>query len=210
MNERTTTPSQPPEDETVIDPVAGEAAVEPDALETEAIETDQTELLLAENEALRAEIARLKDQAMRALAEAENTRRRVERDKEDAIKYAVTKFARDLLEVSDNLNRALGSVTDEQLGENDAAKGLLNGVAGTEKQLLATFEKHGLVRIDPMEQPFDPNYHQAMFEAENTGKIPGTVIQVVATGYLLNGRLLRPAMVGVAKGEPPQRVDTEA
>lgn len=210
MNERTTTPSQPPEDETVIDPVAGEAAVEPDALETEAIETDQTELLMAENEALRAEIARLKDQAMRALAEAENTRRRVERDKEDAIKYAVTKFARDLLEVSDNLNRALGSVTDEQLGENDAAKGLLNGVAGTEKQLLATFEKHGLVRIDPMEQPFDPNYHQAMFEAENTGKIPGTVIQVVATGYLLNGRLLRPAMVGVAKGEPPQRVDTEA
>lgn len=209
MSESTSRPAAGTDDSAQEDPIGATPTAETETGDA-AVETDPVELLSAENEALRSEVARLKDQAMRALAEAENTRRRLERDKEDAIKYAVSKFARDMLEVADNLNRALAAVNDDQLGDNDAAKGLLNGVAGTEKQMLVTFEKHGLVRIDPLDQPFDPNFHQAMFEAENTGKLPGTVVQVVATGYLLHGRLLRPAMVGVAKGEPPQRVDTEA
>ncbi len=210
MSENTSRPSSETDETTPVAHVSAETADNTADRPDETVETDPVDLLTAERDALQAEVARLKDQAMRALAEAENTRRRLERDKEDAIKYAVSKFARDMLEVADNLNRALGAVTGDQLGDNDAAKGLLNGVAGTEKQMLATFERHGLVRLDPLDKPFDPNYHQAMFEAENTGKLPGTVVQVVATGYLLHGRLLRPAMVGVAKGEPPQRVDTEA
>lgn len=159
---------------------------------------------------LREENARLKDQMLRALAEAENTRRRAERDREDTAKFAISKFARDLLNVADNLRRALDSVPADAAGDNAALGTLVEGVAATERELLGAFEKHGIARIDPTDQPFDPNYHQAMFEVPDSGKVPGTVAQVMAPGYVLHGRLLRPALVGVAAGEPPQKVDTTA
>src|SRR5579864_8714800 len=147
------------------------------------------------------EAADLKDRLLRALAETENVRRRAERERTDATKYGVTQFARDLLDVADNLRRAIDSVPEAQV-RDDATRNLLAGVAATERALLAAFERHGIKRLDPKGERFDHNFHQAIFEAENTGKPAGTVIEVLQPGYLLHDRLLRPAMVGVAKGEP--------
>jgi molecular chaperone GrpE len=156
-----------------------------------------------------AEAAELKDRLLRALAETENVRRRAERERSDATKYGVTQFARDLLDVADNLRRAIQSVPENQV-RDDATRNLLAGVAATERALLAAFERHGIRRVDPKGERFDHNFHQAIFEAENTGKPAGTVIEVLQPGYLLHDRLLRPAMVGVAKGEPkPDRGNGE-
>ncbi len=160
---------------------------------------------------LSTENERLKDQALRALAEAENTRRRIQREKEDATRYAVAGFARDLLEIADNLRRALEAAPADGLADHPLAQQLSVGVSMTEKMLADAFAKHGISRIDPTGEKFDPNYHQAMFEVPDANTPPGTVVQVIQAGYVLNGRLLRPAMVGIAKGgETPQRVDTEA
>ena len=148
-----------------------------------------------------AEAADLKDRLLRALAETENVRRRSERERTDATKYGVTQFARDLLDVADNLRRAIDSVPESQV-RGDVTRNLLAGVAATERALLAAFERHGIKRLDPKGERFDHNFHQAVFEAENTGKPAGTVVEVLQPGYLLHDRLLRPAMVGVAKGEP--------
>src|SRR5579859_1013128 len=148
-----------------------------------------------------AEAAELKDRLLRALAETENVRRRAERERSDAAKYGVTQFARDLLDVADNLRRAIDSVPEAQV-RDDATRNLLAGVAATERAFLAAFERHGIKRLDPKGERFDHNFHQAIFEAENTGKPAGTVVEVLQPGYLLHDRLLRPAMVGVAKGEP--------
>ncbi|HKF72869.1 MAG TPA: nucleotide exchange factor GrpE [Stellaceae bacterium] len=148
-----------------------------------------------------AEAADLKDRLLRALAETENVRRRAERERTDATKYGVTQLARDLLDVADNLRRAIESVPEAQV-RDDAIRNLLAGVAATERALLAAFERHGIRRLDPKGERFDHNFHQAIFEAENTGKPAGTVVEVLQPGYVLHDRLLRPAMVGVAKGEP--------
>jgi molecular chaperone GrpE len=152
-----------------------------------------------------AEAADLKDKLLRALAETENVRRRADREAQSSTKYAIERFAKDLLDAADNLRRALASVPEHQVND-DLTRTLLAGVAATERGLLAAFERHGIKRIDPKGERFDHNLHQAVFEAENTGKPPGTVIEVLAPGYLLQDRLLRPAMVGVAKGEakPPE------
>jgi molecular chaperone GrpE len=152
-----------------------------------------------------AEAADLKDKLLRALAETENVRRRADREAQSSTKYAIERFAKELLDVADNLRRALASVPEHQVND-DLTRTLLAGVAATERGLLAAFERHGIKRIDPKGERFDHNLHQAVFEAENTGKPPGTVIEVLAPGYLLQDRLLRPAMVGVAKGEakPPE------
>ena len=147
------------------------------------------------------EAADLKDRLLRALAETENVRRRAERERTDATKYGVTQFARDLLDVADNLRRAIDSVPEAQV-RDDATRNLLAGVAATERALIAAFERHGIKRVDPKGERFDHNFHQAIFEAENTGKPAGTVVEVLQPGYLLHDRLLRPAMVGVAKGDP--------
>jgi molecular chaperone GrpE len=147
------------------------------------------------------EAADLKDRLLRALAESENVRRRAERERSDAMKYGVTQFARDLLDVADNLRRAIDSVPESQ-SRDDVTRNLLAGVAATERALLGVFERHGIRRLDPKGERFDHNFHQAIFEAENTGKPAGTVVEVLQPGYLLHDRLLRPAMVGVAKGGP--------
>jgi len=149
-----------------------------------------------------AEVARLKDQLLRALAETENLRRRAQREREDAVKYAATGFAREMLPVADNLGRALAAIPAGAADHDPALKALQEGVAATERQLLAGFERAGIKRIDPMGERFDSNLHQAMFEVPGTGRPAGTVVQVLQPGYLLNDRLLRPAMVGVAKAEP--------
>ncbi len=169
-----------------------------------------------ELEQLREDNAKLRDQALRAMAEAENVRRRAERDKQEALKYATAGFAKDLLEVADNLARALQAAPEDQIGGNEVARQLRVGVAMTEQQLLEAFAKHGITKIEPLGEKFDPHYHQAMFEMPSAEHPPGTVAQVMQAGYVLNDRLLRPAMVGVAKGPAPQpdesaqRVDTTA
>ena len=148
---------------------------------------------------LEAEIVALKDQHLRALAEVENVRRRTTKEREDAVRYAAASVARDLLSVADNLRRAQESVPELE-SQNEVVKTLIEGVAATERELLASFERNAIKQVSPLDQKFDHNFHQAIFEVENTGKPAGTVVQVLQPGYVLHDRLLRPAMVGVAKG----------
>jgi molecular chaperone GrpE len=154
--------------------------------------------------ALEAELADTKDR--QALAETENVRRRAQRECEDTQKYAISNFARDLLSAVDNLRRALDSAPEAEILD-PRAKSLLDGVAATERELLAAFERHGLKRIDPKGERFDHNFHQAIFEVERPGIAPGTVIEVLQPGYVLHDRLLRPAIVGVAKAASPPADD---
>jgi molecular chaperone GrpE len=151
--------------------------------------------------ALEAELADAKDRLLRALAETENTRRRAQREREDTQKYAITGFARDLLSPVDNLRRALDSIPEAEITD-PRVRSLLDGVAATERELLGALERHGVKRIDPKGEKFDHNFHQAIFEAPNPDKPAGTIVEVLQAGYVLHDRLLRPAMVGVAKGGP--------
>ena len=145
----------------------------------------------------------LKDRALRLAAEMENLRRRTARDMVDARAYAVTNFARDMLTVSDNLRRALEAVPEEAKASGDAGfKALIEGVDITERGLLSSLERHGVKKLEPQGEKFDPNFHQAMFEVPNPEVPTGTVVQVVQAGYSIGERVLRPAMVGVAKGGP--------
>jgi len=158
--------------------------------------------------ALEAELADVKERLLRALAETENTRRRAQREREDTQKYAVTGFARDLLSPVDNLHRALASLPESDVSD-PKVKSLLEGVAATQRELLAALERHGIKRVDPKGERFDHNFHQAIFETENTGQPAGTVVEVLQPGYVLHDRLLRPAMVGVAKGGAPAAAMSE-
>lgn len=153
--------------------------------------------------ALTAERDEFKDRALRTLAEMENLRRRTEREVADARTYAVTNFARDILNVADNIRRALESVPAEaRAGAEGALKGLIEGIELTERDLGKTLERHGVKAVEPQGQRFDPNRHQAMFEVPNTEVPNGTVVQVVQSGYVIGERVLRPALVGVSKGGP--------
>ncbi|MBD8905545.1 nucleotide exchange factor GrpE [Methylorubrum zatmanii] len=160
----------------------------------------------ADAEALATTIAErdeFKDRLLRTLAEMENLRRRTEREVADARTYAVTSFARDMLNAADNIRRALESVPeDARAGAEGAFKGLIEGIELTERDLAKTLERHGVKVVDPNGQRFDPNRHQAMFEVPNTEVPNGTVVQVVQTGYIIGDRTLRPALVGVSKGGP--------
>lgn len=161
------------------------------------------------------EIAELKDKLLRALAEMENLRRRSQKDREDALKYSASNFARDMLTVSDNLRRAIESIPADGDPDGAALVSFIEGIALTEKALLATLERHGIRKIEPMGEKFDPQFHEAMFEAPAPGAENGTVFQVMEPGYVIHDRLLRPAKVGVAKAapgpsEPGDQVDTSA
>ena len=145
-----------------------------------------------------AEIADLKDRLLRAAAETENVRRRLEREKQDASAYAVTGFARDLLGVVDNLRRALEAIPGDAR-ENEAVKTVVTGVEMTERELLSVLSRHGVARIEAQGQKLDPNRHQAMIEVEHDEAEPGTVVQELQAGYVIKDRLLRPALVSVAK-----------
>jgi molecular chaperone GrpE len=151
---------------------------------------------------LEAEVAELKDQLLRALAETENVRRRTERERTDAVKYAAAPMLRDLLAVADNLSRAIDSVPDDAGAGDQRIETLLAGVKLTEKELNAVFERHHVVKLEPLGERLDPHRHEAMFEVPDDSQPSGTVVQVVQPGYLLHDRLLRPARVGVSKGGP--------
>ena len=152
--------------------------------------------LLKENE-------ELKDRALRTAAEMENLRRRTARDVHDARSYAIANFARDMLSVSDNLRRALDAIPAEAKAAGDAGfRALIEGVDITERAMLSALERHGVKKLQPEGEKFDPNFHQAMFEVPTTNVPANTVVQVVQPGYSIGDRVLRPAMVGVAKGGP--------
>ncbi|WGI22065.1 nucleotide exchange factor GrpE [Amylibacter sp. IMCC11727] len=150
-------------------------------------------------EALQNEVSDLKDRLMRSLAEQENLRKRAERDRRDAETYGGQKLARDLLSVSDNMKRALETVKDEQ---REANKGLIEGIELTQRELLSAFAKHKIVPVAPeVGEKFDPNMHQAMFEAPFPDVKAGHILQVMSEGYMIGDRLLRPAQVGVSSGD---------
>ncbi len=155
-------------------------------------------------DSLQAEVADLKDKLLRSFAETENLRRRAEREREDTAKYAVTKFARDLTTVADNLRRAIDAVAAETRAADEAVANLLAGVEMTERELLAAFERVGITKIAPaVGEKADPNKHEVLFEIPGTGQPGGSIVQVVQAGYQIADRLLRAAQVGVAKAEAP-------
>src|SRR5271154_3972383 len=155
-------------------------------------------------------IAELKDQLLRALAEAENTRRRAQKERDDTAKYAVANFAREMLSVADNFNRALEALPKNT--SDPAVKNLVTGVEATGRQLQSALERFGIRELAPLGQPFDPNFHRVMMEIDDPDKPPGTVVQVLQPGYVIHDRLLREALVAVAKGAPTTatKVDTSA
>lgn len=171
------------------------------------------ESLLQQIEELHADKQDLSDKLVRVMADMENLRRRKDREIEDKGKYAVSKFATDILSIADNIQRAIESVPAEAIEEDEALKSLIEGVQMTDREFLNVVERHGISRLDPVGQPFDPNMHQAMFEVEDKEKPSGTVVQVIQAGYLIEERTLRPAMVGISKGGPkipkPELIDAE-
>lgn len=161
---------------------------------------------------LEGEVAVLKDQLLRAVAETENVRRRGEREREETSRYAVARFAKELVGVADNLHRALAAVPAEARAADEALNNLMVGVEATERQLASAFEKFGVKRLDSLGKTFDPNFHQVVMEVEGTGKAAGTVVQVLQEGYVIHDRLLREAVVAVAKQSADNQghVDTTA
>lgn len=152
---------------------------------------------------LEAEKADLKDKLLRTLAEMENLRRRTEKEVADARAYGVTRLARDMLSVADNLRRALESLSPDVRGSLEgAARSVVEGVELTEKEFLKALESHGVRKLEPLGQKFDPNMHQAMFEAPDPTQPKGHVVAVVQAGYAIGERVLRPALVGVSAGAP--------
>ncbi|CAN7581819.1 nucleotide exchange factor GrpE [Rhizobium sp. LjRoot254] len=173
-----------------------DAAQAADAQAEAPAELDPIEVLKAEN-------AELKDKFLRLAAEMDNLRRRTEREVKDAKTYSAAAFARDMLSVSDNLRRALDAIPAEARAAGDAGfLALVEGVEMTERAMLSALERHGVKKIEPAGQKFDPHFHQAMFEVPNADLPNNTVIQVVQDGYVIGERVLRPAMVGVSKGGP--------
>ncbi|HEY0281587.1 MAG TPA: nucleotide exchange factor GrpE [Rhizomicrobium sp.] len=162
--------------------------------------------------AAQAQLAEMRDRMLRALAETENIRRRAERERLEISQYAIAKFARDMLQIADNFGRALAACPQELREAADPqVKAVIDGVEVTERQLLSTLEQYGVKIIDTTDAKFDPNLHQAIAEVPGEGKPPGTIVHVVQTGYTIGERLLRPAMVTVARKENGNSgVDTKA
>lgn len=172
--------------------------------EVEAMPTASPEL-----DALKAENADLRNQMLRTMADMENLRRRTAREKEDSAKYAISKFAKDLLSVADNLQRALQAIPADATAGNELMQTLADGVAAVDRELAAVLERNGVKPVDAAGKPFDSNIHEAVMEQPTADVPPGHVAQVFQTGYLLNDRLLRPAMVAVAKALPGQAAGDE-
>ncbi len=173
-----------------------------------AVQTPE-EIIQANFAKIEAERDDLKDKLLRTLADMENLRRRTEREIADAKAYAVTSFARDMLGAADNLRRAQESLPDSARStEEPALKALIEGVDLTERDLLKTLERHGVRKIEPLGEKFDPNMHQAMFEAPDAEVAKGLVSKVVQSGYKIGERVLRPALVGISAGVPkPQAAE---
>ncbi|WP_457488024.1 nucleotide exchange factor GrpE [Tardiphaga sp. P5_C10] len=171
------------------DPVVSKPYIMPDDPEPNSVE------------ALTKEAADARDKMLRTLAEMENLRKRTQRDVADGRTYAITNFAREVLDIADSLQRALDAVpADTKAAADPGLKALLEGVELTERSLLNTLEKNGVKKFDPSGEKFDPNFQQAMYEVPDASVPAGTVVQVVQAGYTIGERVLRPALVGVSKG----------
>jgi molecular chaperone GrpE len=169
--------------------------------------SSSAEIRIAE---LEKQLAEAKDRILREMADAENTRRRAQKDREETAKYATAAFAKEIVAISDNFRRALESAPSEI--SDPVVKNLVAGVDATERQLLATLERFGIKQINPLGQVFDPHFHRVMMEVDATDQPAGTVMQVLQIGYMIHDRLLREALVAVAKGVPTDtpRIDTSA
>lgn len=179
---------EPRHDEAATGPAANGQAGAPDAAAAAGVDTP-----------LEAQLAEMKDRWMRALAEAENIRKRAERDRQDAGQYAIAKFARDMLNVADNFARAINAVPKDT-AIPEGLRGLVEGIVATEREMIGILERHGVKRVDPKQgDKFDPNLHQAIAEVPMPGMPTGAIVQVIQPGYTIAERLLRPAMVAVAR-----------
>lgn len=176
--------------------------------ETGDVGPDQLKAMIAalqgDLEKKTAEVAAKQDQFLRAVAETENVRRRLEKEKEETAKYAITRFAKDILSVGDNFQRAIAAVPKDAVETDPALKTLLEGVTLAERDFKTALERHGVHAIDPSGQPFNPHHHQAVMEQENATVPAGTVLQVYQVGYMIDDRNLRPAMVVVSRGGGPK------
>jgi molecular chaperone GrpE len=192
-------------------PLDGESPIDsPTAAEANGTEAGEKDKRIVE---LEAEVAKAKEQVLRAMAEAENTRRRAQRELEERSQFALASFARDLLSAPDNLRRALDTLPAELRKRDERFESFAAGVELTERELQSVLERNGIKRIEAQGKPFDHNFHQAIAQIESAEYPAGTVAQVVQPGYTINGRLLRPAMVAVSKGsanQPGAKVDTTA
>jgi molecular chaperone GrpE len=184
------------------EPNAASARLRP-ASEPAAAEVGESAVAAETVQALASEVAELKDRHLRTLADMENLRRRTEREIAEARTYGISSFARDILGVADNFQRALDAIGNEARASLPPAMiAFIEGVELTERELLKVLEKHGVKRFDPLGEKFDPNVHQAMFEVPDPTSPAGTVVRVVQAGFMIGERVLRPALVGVAKGGP--------
>jgi molecular chaperone GrpE len=177
-----------------------EEIIASDELEAQLPEEEYAEEMNSSAPDFERESHLLKDQLLRAMAETENVRRRAEKQVDDAAKYAVTSFARDLINVLENLYRAGEAITPEAIEENPLLKNIHDGVEMTKRELLGVFDRHGITRIDPViGEAFDPHLHQAVAQFPSQDVPPGAIAHVMQAGYAIKDRLLRPAMVAVAK-----------
>jgi molecular chaperone GrpE len=192
------------DDKKPIDETVQPAAAAPP--ETGEVGVEQLKAMIAALQAdldkKTAEIAAKQDQYLRAVAEMENVRRLLEKEKEDVAKYAISKFAKDILTVGDNFQRAIAAVPKDAVDTDPALKTLLDGVILAERDFRTALERHGVRVIDPVGQPFNPHHHQAVMEQEKADVPSGTVLQVYQVGYMIDDRNLRPAMVVVSRGGP--------
>lgn len=178
--------------ETAADQAKPDAPEKPEEAQEQPSDLDS---LLAEN-------ADMRDKLLRTMADMENLRRRTARERDDTARYAISNFARDVLAIGDNLRRVIEHVPAEHAANDPALKSLLEGVELTERELLKTLEKHGVAKLEPLGQRFDPNQQQAMYEVPTTDEPDGTVVEVMQAGYTIGDRVLRPALVAVSKGGP--------
>jgi len=197
-------------DETTKPEDAGPEATSP------AANTDAAELaarLAAEVDTLQGQIADLTDRLLRAHAEMENIRKRAEREREETARYAISKFAREVVGVADNFERAIQAVPAGAADQDSALQSLVEGVSMTEREFVNVLERNGVRRVNPKGEPFNPHLHQAMMEMQNPDVAAGTILEVFQPGYVIEDRVLRPAMVVVAKGGPkaskPESADPE-
>jgi molecular chaperone GrpE len=170
---------------------------DPEEPDTGAADLPEHEDAAPEQAATAAELADVKDKLLRALAEQQNIRRQMRQEREEAVKYAASRVAEDLLDTLDNLRRAIDSATADT-SDGAAIQRVLSGVEATERNLLAALARHGVQKIDPLGEAFDPHRHHAMFQRPQADAAEGTVVEVLQPGYMIHDRLLRPAMVGVA------------
>ncbi len=189
-----------------VDEARGENGDRPREYTAEQVEQANAALI-----ELGREVEELRDKLLRTAAEAENVRRRSQREIADAKAFSITNFARDMLNVSDNLTRALDAIPEDARSSGDAGfSTLIEGVELTQKAMTTALERYGVVRLEPEGERFDPHFHQAMFEVPNPDLPNNTVVQVVQAGYRIGERVLRPAMVGVSKGGPKAAASKEA